>query len=745
MPAAPAPSQVAEVVVVQPLDTPLSYAVPPHLEARLEPGHQVRVPLGGRQTTGFVVRVRPAGGAEPGLRPIQELAAPEPLLTPSTLELGLWVARHYGCAPGEALQAVLPAPVRRARGTRSDLRVLVPSREAVARALDEHAEHPGWVPRLAVLRALEASPVSPTVRELAAAAGTSASPVHTLARQGLLRLEPVPAVPRVFTGLVPDTERPGVLTGAQQEALEGLLPRVRTGQGGTALLHGVTGSGKTEVYLRLLEAVLAQGRGGVLLVPEIALTPQTVERLVGRLGDVAVLHSGLSGGDRARQWRRLRSGEVRVAVGPRSAIFAPLPDLGLVVIDEEHETTFKQQSSPRYHAREVARQRCDREGALLVLGTATPSLEAEVLCRDGQALRWSLPERVAGRPLPACSVVDMRHQKGGGALRILSRPLVLALEETLHRGEQALLFLNRRGFSTSVLCRSCGWVASCRLCDINLTHYRGSQRLLCHYCGHEEDPPEACPDCLAPGVHFQGVGTERVAAAARMLFPGARVARMDGETLRRRGAAASIFRDLKERRVDVLVGTQVVAKGLDLPGLSLVGVVSADTALLVPDFRSPERTFQLLCQVAGRAGRGRTPGRVIIQTYIPDHPAVRFAAVHDHRGFAAAELEQRQRAGYPPYGHLLRLVVESSRPERGRAWAEGLAATLGGRQEVTAGALTVLGPAPCPVAVIKGSHRHHLLLRSEKAETLTAVLPELPRRPPGGMRLLIDRDPVSLM
>jgi len=742
---------LATVAVARPLDHPLDYLVPESLVDKLQVGQQVSVPLGPRSVMGFVVKIAKDAPLGPAMKPILRIDRPTPLLTRTTLDLGLWVARYYGAAPGEALRAVVPAPVRHHRRQRQEAYGVLEDPQAAREVVEERAGQQAWAARRRVLRLLLEHGGPVPLREIQGHAQVSDSPVKTLIRSGLVTLVHRDAGPDPFADLQPDRTPPPELTTHQQQALSALLPLVEGGIPGRALLHGVTGSGKTEVYLRLLEAVARKGRGAILLVPEIALTPQTVERLTGRLKDVAVLHSALSDGARAHQWERLRTGETRVAVGPRSAIFAPIPDVGLIILDEEHETTFKQNQTPRYHARDVAQKRAELEGALLLLGTATPSMEAELSCRKSREstspgmMRLSLPARVASRPLPTCVVLDMRNEKAVGAGRMFSRPLLTATTQALNAGNQVLFFLNRRGFSTHVLCRQCGWKAGCPRCDISLTHYRGSERLLCHHCNYERPPPDKCPDCGSHGVLFEGAGTERVAETAQRLFPHARVERMDGETLRRRGAANRIFQDLKSGAIDILVGTQVVAKGLDIPGISLVGVISADTALLVPDFRSAERTFQLLCQVAGRAGRGDSPGKVLIQTWSPAHYAIVAAAQHDHGLFVEEELQHRKAMNYPPFGHLARVVVEGPKPEEVLAWTTTLGQTLGKTEPVAAGTINILGPAPCPIAIIRDMHRYHVLIHSQSAEALTAILPAIPRRAPRQMKVLLDRDPVSLM
>jgi primosomal protein N' (replication factor Y) len=740
---------VADVAPSAPIHHLLTYLVPEHLQERVAVGLRVRVPLSGRQVPGVVVAVRFATQEEQDSpkKPIAAVLESEPSLTPLTLELGLWVASYYGAAPGEALFALVPAAVRKGRQVRGVTVYRIADREKAAHYLNDCAAKRSLKARAAVLKTLlhRDAEAHYTGEDLQKLAGVGLSPLKSLCAMGLIErtqidpTEPTASDAGDMSNVAPTP------TSEQQVALDRMLPLMAKNETHRILLHGVTGSGKTEVYLRLMEEALSKGRTAILLIPEISLTPQTVGRIRARIADVAVLHSRLSEGERADEWRRLREGRARVAIGPRSAIFAPLHNLGLIIIDEEHESTFKQQQSPRYHARDVAKKRAELEGALLVLGTATPSLESEGLVEAGLMERIPLLHRVANRPMPPISIIDMRHEKPIGPQGIFSRPLLMALDHTLSRGGQAMLFLNRRGYATSVLCRRCGWRATCEHCAITLTHYRDAAHLLCHYCGTERTPPTECPDCLAPDIRFAGFGTERVARAVADLYPERRVARMDGETLRKRGAAESIFNDLKSGAIDILVGTQVLAKGLDIPNITLVGVISADTALLIPDFRSSERTFQLLCQVAGRAGRGDLPGQVIVQTFSPTHPAIMCASRHDHGSFAREELKERRALAYPPYGSMARIVLESEDPALALEAAQDLANHCGSFPEVKGGRATVLGPAPCPIALINGFHRFHLLFSARDADTITGLLPRLQRATSGKVKAILDRDPVALL
>ncbi|MBX6365369.1 MAG: primosomal protein N', partial [Gemmatimonadetes bacterium] len=541
------------------------------------------------------------------------------------------------------------------------------------------------------------------------------------------------------------------------------------------LLRGVTGSGKTLVYIELLrEVVERQGRGAIVLVPEIALTPQTVARFRAHFGDaVAVLHSALSDGERYDAWRALRRGEKRIAVGARSAVFAPIADLGAIVIDEEHEGSYKQSEAPRYHAREVAIMRARLCGAVCVLGSATPALESWHNAQRGKFVLLELPERIEGRPLPPVQVVDLRGREAapktegesgvrgaaedsaGKRPRVaeggLSDVLVDAIRLRLERGEQTILLLNRRGYSTFVQCRDCGAVWHCANCNVSLTYHRARRRLVCHYCFHEEPPPVTCDACGSGDLSFRGIGTEQVERTVTETFPAARVARMDVDTTSAKWAHHDILSRVERGEVDILLGTQMIAKGLDFPGVTLVGVINADVGMNLPDFRASERTFQLLTQVSGRAGRGPRGGQVIVQTALPGHYAIRAAVDHDFAAFAARELDERRGPNYPPHSRLLNVVVSGTAEIAVQEAADAAAAWVRAAVEAdgTAG-VEVLGPAPCPVDRIRNRWRWHFLLRSPTPGPIGRIGHRILRHytlKPGAaeLRLILDRDPISLL
>ncbi len=517
------------------------------------------------------------------------------------------------------------------------------------------------------------------------------------------------------------------------------------------LLFGVTGSGKTEVYLHAIAACLARGKGALVLVPEIALTPQLVARFRARFGDdLAVLHSGLVDADRHAMWTRLRRGEVRVAIGARSALFAPVPDLGLILVDEEHDGSFKQEEGVRYHARDMALLRAHRLHAAIVLGSATPSLESVDGVRRGRLVELTLPDRaVAEATLPVVTLVDLRRNGAGPTGdRLLSLPLHRAIEQTLAKGEQTILFLNRRGFAPSVVCGACGTVETCASCSVALTYHRGRDAgVRCHYCDFHGPLPDACAICGAPALELEGLGTEKLEDTIATAFPTARVARLDRDVAQ--GARAeAILERVRKGEVDILVGTQMVTKGHDLPGVTLVGVLNADAALSLPDFRASERGFQLLVQVAGRAGRRDKPGRVLIQTRTPEHPAVQFAAQHDVRGFWGRELRDRHEVGYPPFTKLALIRVDALDEHVARDVAARLAGFARTSKEALARRVEVLGPSAAPIARLRGRFRFRVMLRATERGPLRAVIADLREaleRVERQVRAVVDVDPVAML
>jgi len=737
-----------EVALDRPVRREFSYSVPAELVAGLGPGSRVAVPFGSRREVGVVVAisdVRPEIGGR--LRAIAKVLDPEPLLDAELLALTRWMADEYACSWGEALHAVLPAALKREGGRAQVLRAYAADGVGQAQLAELEESQPKQHRLLRTLLELDGGI---ELRELCKRLGLSESPARTLARRGWVRIEKVDADADPFTCSESDRPPPDSLTPDQAREVAAVCARLDEGTWGGFLLEGVTGSGKTEVYLAVIEHALAQGRGAIVLVPEIALTPQTVGWFRARFGDVAVLHSRMSDAQRHAMWTRVRHGEARVVVGARSAVFAPVSNLGVVVVDEEHEPSFKQGSVPRYHARDVALRRACAAGAVCVLGSATPSLESWAAVRAGTLQRLHLPERISGHGFPPIEVIDLRTQPitrvGSNATRLFSRRLLDLLQRGLERGEQSILFQNRRGFSPVLWCSGCRETLRCAQCDVSLTFHRRIRRLVCHTCCEELVPPRACPTCTKPGLTFLGAGSERVEEELVRFLPGVRVRRMDSDTMRRREDYEQTLEAFGRGEFDVLVGTQMIAKGLDFPRVTLVGIVDADGALHLADFRAAERTFQLISQVAGRAGRGDLAGRVVVQTTAPDHPAVSRAAAHDYAGFVSGEIALRAELGYPPSGRLVRVLFEDADEGRVEAASQRCADLLRGL--VDPRRVQVLGPAPAPISLARGRHRRHVLcktpLEGEELARLREALADFAQetsRP----RVSIDVDPTSLL
>jgi len=746
-------SLFADVVFDRPLDHAFTYAVGAELRSRIAVGKRVRAPFGrgDKATTGYCVRL----SEMPPERPVKELVGvldDEPLLTDNLLRLTRWMADYYLCGWGQVLNAVVPAGARDKAGTRT-LAFIEAVPEVGLKELPasgETAIPPKQAAVLALLRKV-GKPIEQ--RQLMRQAKCGSGPIEALLQKGLAR-----RVARRVDRFIDTTHEESVpagpitLNGDQLGVWNQLEPALKQGAFHAFLLHGVTGSGKTEIYLRAIEEVIAQGKEALIMVPEISLTPQTVQRFRGRCGEVAVLHSHLGNAERGGHWRRVAAGQAQVIVGARSAVFAPAKRLGLIVIDEEHENTFKQESTPRYHGRDVAVMRARLENIPIILGSATPSLESWHNAQRGQYTLLSLPQRVLERPLPQVGLIDLRHQPPKrGRPSAISDALEHAMRAALHEGGQVMLLLNRRGFSTHVHCPSCGHVESCRFCDLALTYHKERDILLCHYCGFEQEPQRNCPLCGQAAVRYQGLGTEKLQVEIEERFPRHVVRRMDSDTMRKPGSHARVLAAFRKGLIHILLGTQMIAKGLDFPNVTLVGVVNADVGLHVPDFRSAERTFQLLSQVAGRAGRGPQGGRVLVQTFTPEHPCIALAATHDYAGFVAAEMAHRREHNYPPYQRLARIIVRSRDQQAASAFADQLADafqhTLQTMTAQTPPDVRVLGPAEAPVFRLKGYYRFHFQLQSSSPGTLhqllRAVLPV--QRTPSGVEFTLDVDPFNML
>ncbi|HEY3121066.1 MAG TPA: primosomal protein N' [Vicinamibacteria bacterium] len=782
-------SRALDVALPLPVQSPFTYAMPEGL-ARPPRGARVLVPFGSRRIIGVVTgegRPQPASS----LKDMLEVVDETPLVPPPLLDLAAWMAEHYLAPPGECYRLVLPpGGVRASRAVAKLVDAGTPAGDALVDALREGplqvstlARRLGRDPSAALARLRRAGLVSieqqlgpgaPSARRvrvavlrdaslasgraqadlvarLAAAGGrlrvadlageraSSRGVLARLARRGAVTIED--EAEEAGT----EATAPFTLTAEQQRALEPVAAGIDQGGYHVFLLHGVTGSGKTEVYLRAAERALALGRGVLILVPEIALTPRLVRAALARFGArISVLHSELPLGARHDHWWRIREGIARVVVGARSAVFAPVADLGLIVVDEEHEGTYKQDESPRYHARDVAIVRAKLEGATVLLGSATPSVESYANAQKGKYALLTMPRRIGPRGLPRVKVVDRRRELQAGGDAILSAALREALAERLARGEQSLLLLNRRGYATSLLCRECGLQALCPNCSVSLVLHQGGRRADCHYCGHSAAAPARCAACSGEYLRMNGFGTEKVVESVKAALPTARVDRLDADRAARRGAAERVLTAFGAGELDVLVGTQLIAKGHDFPRVTLAGVIDADVGLGLPDFRSAERTFQLLTQLAGRAGRADLAGEVILQTHLPGHYALRLACAQDYESFFAQEMEFRRTMAYPPAAALLNLIVRSRDHDEAAAAAEALARTL---RETAGGRYRVLGPAQAPLARLRQEHRYQVLLKGGRRAMREAARGALVARY-GELRwpgVAVDVDPVTLM
>ena len=738
----------AQVIVdlsAEALDRVFSYVIPEGMD--VAPGQLVAVPFGPRTREGFVVSLSDTCDVPPEkLKPLLRTVRQEPVVLPDLMALAEWMHVRYLCNLVDALRLMLPAEMR---GGRIHEKTLRRAHLALSgRELEEFIEKNRRAPKqLEAVEALRAGDLE--------TAGLDAAILRALVKKGAVEI--LEAEERRTPLALADgtrTRDPEPMP-EQRVAVEKLTAALKNG-GGRFLLHGVTGSGKTEVYIRLIRQALEMGRTAIVLVPEIALTPQMVAWLHGRFGgDAAVLHSALSAGERFDEWRRIRSGEARVVIGARSAIFAPLRDIGVIVVDEEHETTYQSDRRPRYDAREVAWKRASQHGAVLVLGSATPSVSTYMRAMPGvrpenRLELVELRQRVKGRPLPEVEIVDMRGEFERGNRSIFSARLSARLRDCLDEGHQAMLFINRRGHSTFVSCRACGYVVRCDQCDVTMTYHQAENALRCHYCGKTLPPPKQCPQCGSGYIKYFGAGTQKVQEEVRRLFPDARVLRMDVDTTREKDAHARILGRFRSGEANVLVGTQMIAKGLDFPNVALVGVVAADLSLNLPDYRSVERTFQLITQVAGRAGRADVPGRVIVQTYDPDHYGIRLAAAQDYRAFYTRESAYRRQAMYPPFTVIARIVYSGRDAERVKAAAQADEARLGAYLEETGARSDAiqLAATEAPIRQIRGEYRWQLLLKLYFKADLDAVearMQALADAAPEDVRAELEINPNSLV
>lgn len=798
-----------DVSLPVPLDQVFTYSLPLTLQHRVKAGARVLVPFGTRKLIGAVIRVhdeQPDVAAKDALRLIDA----EPVLSDELLALGKWISGYY-CAPlGEVLRGMLPlasdirtgkvytltdagrdasrqmsiAPqaddainnviqMLAARSLAANyIKKKIPLADRILKSLEKrgwiaveevaHDRDPmrapaaklritgtntdpaGKLPKAEreLLAYLALHPGSHNVAELEEVIAHASRAARSLARKQLVTLTAEPIAIRNIP-----IRAPHELNSAQRNAYDLIEAGIAARKFCTFLLHGVTGSGKTEVYLNAIDATLSTDRSALLLVPEIALTPAVAGQFYARFGDrVAILHSAFSDSERADQWRRIRAGGASVVVGTRSGVFAPVPNLGLIVVDEEHDSSYKQEETPRYNGRDVAIVRAQAANACVVLGSATPSLESRHNASNGKYTLLELPDRIADRPLPTVQVVDMRQEfLETRKHAIFSRGLIDAIRSRLENNEQAMILLNRRGFSTFVACRSCGERVQCINCAVTLTYHRRDRRLLCHYCGYAEKVPSLCAKCGSEHVHFLGAGSERVEDELHAEFPEAKIARLDHDTVTGKRQFEDILQNFRERNFDILVGTQMIAKGHDIPNVTLVGVVSADVGIGMPDFRAAERTFQILTQVAGRAGRGHLPGVVYMQTINPDHYAIRFAAQQDYAGFFEKELQFRRFMKYPPFAAMANILIRAPKQED----ALRMSTELGHQITPTPENMRIMGPAEAPVPRLKAEFRYQLLIKSGSRKDLNALLKRAQdfarAQKWNATALVIDVDPLTLL
>jgi len=742
-----AEKSIARVAVEISLDRDFDYAVPEAFRAHLDVGHLVEVPFGRSAARGYILGFR-SESAFKNLKEIKKIVGSKPLIHREVMKLAEWMADYYASPIEQVLKTVLPGAVRRKDSSfKEQLFVSVTglaSEQKETEALIKRA------PKQAVALDALLAGGDMALKELVAASGTTSATIRALEEKGFVRIAKSTVLRDPHAGEQVVATEPHVLNEEQAVGLERTKRSIDTQDPAVVLLFGVTGSGKTEVYLQSIAYCLEKGQGAIVLVPEISLTPQTVERFRARFGDtVAVLHSHLSEGERHDEWHRVREGKARIVVGARSALFAPVENLGLIVVDEEHEPTYKQEESPRYNARDVAVMRGHLQSCAVLLGSATPSLESYANSLRGKYQAVMLSRRIEDQSMPAVRVIDMKHEmEAQGRPSFFSQDLIEAMRDRIQRQEQTILFLNRRGYSTSLQCPSCGETEECEHCSIAMTFHRKANLLKCHVCGYAKPVPARCstPGCDEPTLKYSGLGTEKLEAVLQKLFPSARLARADSDSMTDKHAYRRVMGDVRSGKVDILIGTQMIAKGLHFPNVTLVGVVAADASLHMPDFRASERTFQLLTQVAGRAGRGDIMGEVIVQTYTPQHPAVQCSRRLDYEGFMEQELEFRKQLRYPPYGHMLLLTARGEVEHAVESALTTFHLALSNQLKEVEG-VQVGEVSEAPVARVKGNYRFQILLRGATSRVMSRAVRRVMRefKWPKGVHCTVDVDPLSMM
>lgn len=731
---------------------PYDYKIPNELENSLRPGVRVEVPLGrgNRKMEGYCTAVIGPGhpqaqSVNPGkLKPVKRVLDESPIISKRLLGLAEWISEYYLCPVGTVIETIVPTGVRDKSGTREMLFLAIGDGviEKVLRGetkvtpkqnkvLMQLAKGGDWTPR-----------------ELAETVGCTQAPISVLRRKGLIVSSTKRIQNKTHEIAIEKRTADLELNSDQQAALDEVVKHVETNSHESFLMHGITGSGKTEVYIRAIQKVVEFGKQAIVLVPEISLTPQTRQRFRARFDKVAVLHSHLTAPQRAWHWKQIAAGNVQVVIGARSAIFAPTPHLGLIVLDEEHDGSFKQDKAPRYHARDVARWRAKADSVPLVLGSATPSLESWQRAVDGKDRLLSLPSRVLDLPLPDVATIDLRVDFGGRRRTgPISQKLRQEIRQAVADGGQVILLLNRRGFSTRIQCPGCGNVEHCPDCSIPMTHHRDGNKAVCHYCDHQIPAPDRCSDCGNPAIKFSGIGTQKLELEVQAAFPDVPMMRMDTDTMRKPGSHEKALAAFRAGETKILLGTQMIAKGLDFPNVTLVGVINADTALHFPDFRAAERTFGLVTQVAGRSGRGEKGGRVLVQTFSPDAPPIVAATRHDYIGFANGELPTRKEFHYPPFGFMARIVIRGESKTKADQMGEHIAEEINRSSEDLSLEVDVLGPAPAPVEKLRGRFRFHIQLLAKEPMILQKVVSHAQTRikPQDDVQWIVDIDPQDML
>ncbi|MBI5307338.1 MAG: primosomal protein N' [Planctomycetes bacterium] len=767
----------AEVAINIPLNKTFHYHVPLHLRAELALGMRVRIPFGHKTTTGFCVGFTDTPAIEK-TKDIISVIDKSPLADAVMLKLTQWLANHYCCSWGEAIYAVIPPVVRKGKKEKTGTFVVRGSGFAEldektlqsmktrapkqVRALEVFMEHTGGKNTEPCRNDNESHPPSSpscetkdvarveemNAQELIRISGCSMPGLRSLEKKGYIVLRERVLLATEDAGDAQALQCHLTFTPEQQNAYNVILKKLALPAPGVVLLHGVTSSGKTEIYLQAIAKVIEQGRKAIFLVPEISLTSQTIHRIKSRFHNVAVLHSHLLGAFHYSQWSDIKDNKIDIVIGARSSIFAPLSNVGLIIIDEEHENTYKQDQSPRYHARDVAIMRATYENALVILGSATPSLESYHQAILGNYEKVVLSRRVGDWRLPPVEIVDMAEEaRKRRNYHIISQRLEYYMKQVLARREQVILFLNRRGFAPYIHCKRCGFVLKCSRCDIPMTYHKNLNTSLCHYCHQESPPLSSCPDCMAGQINFRGFGTEKIEEELAIKFPTYKTIRMDSDSMRGRGAHEVALTAFERGDYQILLGTQMIAKGLDFPNVTIVGVISADTMLNLPDFRSSERTFQLLSQVSGRTGRGSKGGRVVVQSYNPRHYSITYAANHDCDGFALKELEYRRQLRYPPFGRLARIIMRSPQEEKVKHKAADIANKLKEMVKAEKYYFEILGPAPAPVTRIDNLFRWHILLKSQDAAYIRQAIQHAAEalRPSQGVQAIVDIDAYAML